>query len=514
MNYDMQEERMGLNSGEEQGGAALLEDVPMESAAAGSGFAGEGVSEGAPEDAASFAEQGDGQPELEGPTEVSGISGEAGQEAQTPAEEKPKRKRSFRKKAVEGPMDTPQETPDESDPGEGDNVEIDMDNEALDGADASDPGGEEHDAETAAFVLEECSETENLETEPLDGADLGDTDEPLDGPASAPNVEPPAGRTRPQRARRTTSAEMGPKEQFASRPLKSKPALLSLDLNELDRDLTEEEREEWNAIYASYRSKSLLTGRITGIDTHSFTVRNRETGQIERRRMQCAVIINYRVKVLVPETEAWMPGQERPSYVMRNMTGAEIDYTILDVDREGGVAIGSRRMAMQARRHFFDAARNGHELGEKLTCRVLSVGPKRCLVECGGRDMSLSQKDLTYTATPDLRERYHPGQTLDCILKEYDRQTGQMWVSVKDTLSNPFFGAIKRHPIGSRRQAVISGKYGGGVFCTLPDETVCLCLYSTRHLDSDFHIGDTVILVIKQFDYARHLIYGRILSKW
>ena len=514
MNYDMQEERMDLNSGEEQGGAVLLEDVPMGDTAGENDFSGGGGNEGAAEDAASFAGQGDGQPESDVSTEDSSESGETAQEAQEPAEEKPKRKRTSRKKAAEGPAEAPQETPGESEPEDGDTVEAAMGDEDLDGVDASDPGDEEHDAETAAFVLEEGSETENLETEPLDGADLGDTDEPLDGPASAPNVEPPAGRTRPQRARRRTSAEMGPKEQFASRPLKSKPALLSLDLNELDRDLTEEEREEWNAIYASYRSKSLLTGRITGIDTHSFTVRNRETGQIERRRMQCAVIINYRVKVLVPETEAWMPGQERPSYVMRNMTGAEIDYTILDVDREGGVAIGSRRMAMLARRHFFDTAKSGHELGERLTCRVLSVGPKRCLVECGGRDMSLSQKDLTYTATPDLRERYHPGQALDCILKEYDRQTGQMWISVKDTLSNPFFGAIKRHPVGSRRQAVISGKYGGGVFCTLPDETVCLCLYSTRHLDSDFHIGDTVILVIKQFDYARHLIYGRILSKW
>ena len=96
--------------------------------------------------------------------------------------------------------------------------------------------------------------------------------------------------------------------------------------------------------------------------------------------------------------------------------------------REGGVAIGSGRMAALARRHFFVAVRGGHELGEKLTCRVLSVGPKRCLVECGGRDLNLSQRDLTYTATPDLRERYHPGQTLDCILKEYDRGTGQLWV--------------------------------------------------------------------------------------
>ena len=79
--------------------------------------------------------------------------------------------------------------------------------------------------------------------------------------------------------------------------------------------------------------------------------------------------------------------------------------------------------------------------------------------------MSLSQKDLTYIATPDLRTRYHPGQTLNCVLKEYDRREGQFWVSVKDTVDNPFFGALRRHPIGSRRQAVISGKYGGGEMC-------------------------------------------------
>lgn len=510
MNYDVQEERMNLNSGEEQGGAVLLEDVPMEGAAGENEFVGDGENDGAAQDAASFAEQGDGQLEPDVPVEGSGDSGETGQESQEPVEEKPRRKRTSRKKAAESPV----EAPSESGPEDGDTVETAMDDEASAGVDTSDTGGEEHDAETAAFVLEGTGESEDPEVTSLDGADLGDADEPSNEPVSAPEAVPSAGGARPRRVRRTVSAETGPKEQFASRPLKNKPALLSLDLNELDRDLTEEEREEWNAIYASYRSKSLLTGRITGIDTHSFTVRNRETGQIERRRMQCAVIISYRVKVLVPETEVWMPGQERPAYVLRNMTGAEIDYTILDVDREGGVAIGSRRMAMLARRHFFDAARNGHELGEKLTCRVLSVGPKRCLVECGGRDMSLSQKDLTYTATPDLRERYHPGQALDCILKEYNRQSGQMWVSVKETMTNPFFGAIKRHPIGSRRQAVISGKYGGGVFCTLPDETVCLCLYSTRHSDSDFHVGDTVILAIKQFDYERHLIYGRILSKW
>jgi hypothetical protein len=77
-----------------------------------------------------------------------------------------------------------------------------------------------------------------------------------------------------------------------------------------------------------------------------------------------------------------------------------------------------------------------------------------------------------------------------------------------------FSKADIRHPIGSRRQAVISGKYGGGVFCTLPDDTVCLCLYSAGHADADFRNGDSVIIVIRQYDYARQLIYGRILSKW
>lgn len=251
-----------------------------------------------------------------------------------------------------------------------------------------------------------------------------------------------------------------------------------------------------------------------GIDTHSFTVRNRETRQTERRKMLCAVIINYRVKVLIPETEVWYPGQERPPYVLRNMSGAETDYIILDVDREGGVAIGSRRMALAAQRHFFDTIKGGRSHWREADLPRSGCGPQAVPGGVWRQGYEPKQKDLTYIATPDLRTRYHPGQTLNCVLKEYDRREGQFWVSVKDTVDNPFFGALRRHPIGSRRQAVISGKYGGGVFCTLSDETVCLCHYSTLHSDLDFHVGDTVILAIKQFDYERSLIYGRILSKW
>jgi len=196
------------------------------------------------------------------------------------------------------------------------------------------------------------------------------------------------------------------------------------------------------------------------------------------------------------------------------MTGSRIDYAIIEIDREGLCAIGSRRVALAAKRHYFSTARGGHPEGELLKCRVLATGPHRCTVEAGGYDIQLSQRDLSYTAIPDLREKFHPGQELNCRLKSYDHKAGALSISVKEAAPNPFIGADARHPVGSRRQAIISGKYAGGVFCTLPDDTVCLCVYSAMHADLHFSIGDSVIIVIRSYDYDRKLIFGRILSKW
>ena len=417
--------------------------------------------------------------------------GQGGVEAAPSPEEPPKKKRASRKKA-----DKPEEPPTE------------------DAAGPVEDGGTPPMAEDAAPV-ERLPEADQLDPEA--GNSSSDTLDVMGLAAqedAASMDEPPVGDNEPARQSAPQRPERAAPRPKAGRPAEGHSSLMSLKLNELDRGLTEQERQEWNDIYASFRAKSVLTGRIIGVDGQAFNVRNRETGQVERRTMYCAVIIAYRVKVLIPETEMWMPGEERPTHVLRNMSGAEIDYVILDVDREGGVAIGSRRMGAMIKQRAFDTARSGHEPGEKLTCRVLTVGPSRCLLECAGRDLTLRYQDMSYASYSDLREKYHPGQTLDCVLKEYDRASGHVTISVKEAAPNPFEGARQRHPLGSRRQAVISGKYGGGVFCTLPDDTTCLCLYTAQHTDRDFREGDTVILVIVKYDVERSLIYGRILSKW
>ncbi len=304
-------------------------------------------------------------------------------------------------------------------------------------------------------------------------------------------------------------------EPPASAPPKSdRQSFYGLNFNELDRDLTAEERQEWNSIYASYRGRSALTGTIIGVDPHSINVRNPETGRMERQTMYCAIVIPYRVRVVIPAAEMWEAGHERPDFVLQNMVGATIDFIITKVDRESGFAIASRRLAARSQRYFFAHRESLRREGARLKCRILSVGPRRCLVECYGHDLNMTQRDLRYTAIPDLRNEYRPGQELDCIVKSYDPEKEALRISVKETESNPFEGAELRHPAGSRRQAVIAGKYGGGVFCNLPDGTVCMCSYSYQHEDSDFLVGDTVILVVQRHEREKRQMYGKILSKW
>lgn len=286
-----------------------------------------------------------------------------------------------------------------------------------------------------------------------------------------------------------------------------------LDLTELDKDLSEEQQKEWNSIYASWRAGSILTGRVVGVDTTTITLINEETGEPERVAINCLVVISYRVKVLIPEQQVWFDEKTtRPEHVLRSMTGAVIDYVITGIDRESDCCTASRRSAMYVRRKAF--TKLAPRVGKKVSVNVLAVGASHLLANCGGYDMTLSQRDLSYGMLGDLRDKYHPGETLTAVLKEYDEGSQTIRVSVKEAEPHPFDGVEIRYPLNCRRASVISGKYKGGVFCKLEENLDCLCTYSMYQCDEDFDIGDQVIVVITQYDYPRKLVYGKIVAKW
>ncbi len=352
--------------------------------------------------------------------------------------------------------------------------------------------------------------------EGLDTGQGGEADTPPDPPPMEGPVDVPEEPSAMKPFWMEPSAPLPPPpEPEPVQPQKSdRQSFYDLDFNTLDRDLTAEERQEWNSIYASYRGRSALTGTIIGVDPLHITVRNKETGAMEKKTMYCAIVVPYRVRVVIPDTEMWEQEQARPDFVLQNMVGAAIDFIIIKVDRENGVAVASRRLAARSQRYFFAHRDSLSRIGAQVKCRVLSVGPRRCLAECYGHDINLTQRELRYTAIPDLREEYHPGEELDCVVTGFDPDKDDLQISVKATQSNPFDGAEQRHPVGSRRYATIAGKYGGGVFCNLPDGTVCMCNYSYQHEDSDFMVGDIVIVLIQRFEEEKRQIYGKIMSKW
>ena len=299
------------------------------------------------------------------------------------------------------------------------------------------------------------------------------------------------------------------------KPSKSdRQKFFELKFHELDRHLTPEERQEWNTIYASYRGRSAITATIIGVDPLSVYVWNPKTEQREKKTMYCAIVVPYRVRIVIPASEMWEEGEERPDYVLQNMVGATVDLIIIKVEREGGFASGSRRLANRSQRYFFAHREDLHRIGARVKCRMLAVGPRRCLVDCYGHDLDITQREMRYASIPDLRNEYHPGMEIDCIVKVFDPDNDKLEISIKETAVNPFFGAEQRHPVGSRRLAVISGKYGGGVFCNLPDGVVCMCNYSYQHEDADFMVGENVMLIVQRYEDEKLQMYGKIMSKW
>ena len=360
---------------------------------------------------------------------------------------------------------------------------------------SADPDPVQDESPTAEYILaDSAAAPPNAESEPEEPPVIPYGEEPEE---SAPSSDPSA-----------------PQEPAPLTPGEERRAFYQTDFHGLDRGLSPEQQQEWNSIYASYRGRSILSGTVVGVDLHAVYVRDKDTGERVRQEMYCAIVIPYRVRILIPETEMWAAGEVRPGFVMRNIVGAKLDMVILHVDREGGFAIGSRRMALRSRRYYFTNRPNLNHPGARVKCSFLAVGPRRSLVTCHGYDMNLTQREIRYTAIPDLRDVYHPGDELDCIVKEFDPEHNHLLVSIKETESNPFEGAELRHPIGSRRQAVIAGKYAGGVFCNLPDGAVCMCSYSSHYEDGEFAVGDTVILVIQRFVMEKKQIYGKIVAKW
>ena len=355
---------------------------------------------------------------------------------------------------------------------------------------------------------EDTFRTQGMETESTD-------DEPMSGWEDAASAEEPEHFESEESKAFLEGGSSGeiPKEpalDTRAARTKAREEFFGLDIKTLDRALSPLQKKEWTDIYSSFRAGTPIAGTVSGKEEIELTVLNKETGRPERISVLCFTVINYRVKVLIPETALWNNGKVLKRHVASHMVGANIQYVITSIDREGECALASRSLAMEQRRRAFARARSGNTPGEIVPCNVLVVGPKQVLLECGGYDLVLRPTDLSYSSILDLRDEYRSGQ----VIKEFDPEAEKLEVSVKEVNPNPFDGADTRHPVGSDRQAIVTNRYRGGVFCRLADTTTCMCLFGRGYTEYDCNPGDRVIVHITRYDYTKKHIYGRIVARW
>lgn len=282
------------------------------------------------------------------------------------------------------------------------------------------------------------------------------------------------------------------------------------DFKELDKNLAGEQRKEWNAIYASFQSRSILHGTVIGIDEVTMPTKDEESGEETSRSMPCLVVVQYRVKVIIPAPLVWTDDQEHSDRLLAGMVGAPVDYIIAAVDREGECAVASRRAAAEQQR--WHALNVRHlKVGEVIPCTVMAVGPSRLTLSAHGYDAEVAQAGLSYSFLGDLRETYRPGQTLSARVLSISNDA--LSLSVRDAEPNPYEGAEIRHPVGSTRMATITGKYAGGVFCRLPDGCTVVCKYAQQFTDDQFSIGCKVLVQIREFSNDRQWLRAKIRSK-
>ena len=81
----------------------------------------------------------------------------------------------------------------------------------------------------------------------------------------------------------------------------SRKAFNATAFSELDRNLSDDEREEWNAIYASFSSRSLLRNTVIGLESIPFP-----TDDEPEQVLTCMVVMRHLVKVLIPLPLFWI----------------------------------------------------------------------------------------------------------------------------------------------------------------------------------------------------------------
>ena len=238
-------------------------------------------------------------------------------------------------------------------------------------------------------------------------------------------------------------------------------------------------------LYESLKSNRILTDFIQGVEVSP-----------NNRLLSYAVIYHGDLKVIIPASETVEPPEELHDrrledvmhYLITKRMGAEIDYVIQHIDKETGIAAGSRLEAMAIRRRqmYYGIDYDGNNLVYEGVCaeaRIISVIRTGVFADVLGVEQFIPNRELSYQRFVDASQYYAPGQRIVVRIMSLERlgkPNVKIEVSAKLAADNPYEKALRKFTIGNRYVGKVSMVNEHGVFVAMDGGVDCLCPYPPR----------------------------------
>ena len=273
----------------------------------------------------------------------------------------------------------------------------------------------------------------------------------------------------------------------------------------------EKARDKFLDLIESLKTGRYLTGTIHGVEKHS--------GMGEPRAIifhgDYKVVIMASMIVNLPRSLRDQEPNDIYHYMLTKRIGAEIDYVVKGIDQNTGLAVASRKEAMNTKRRYYylSLTRDGtYRICEGLVCeaRVTCVIPDGIFVEIFGIDVYIPLRELSYTRIADAMGYFEPGDRVLVKITALDRSDPtdiRVSASVKRVASNPVAKALEKIEVGSNYAGTVSMVDENGIFVQLDVGAECRCPYPYRSRPPR---DARVIVKIAGIDMEKQVTWGSI----
>ena len=341
----------------------------------------------------------------------------------------------------------------------------------------------------------EPSQTDSvLKVPPRHQASTGETSGTPEGSNEAPHST-----TSPRQARQRLNV-----------PMPNMEALAIDDALGIQTEI-DKARDKFLDLVESLKTGRYLTDKIQGVEKHS--------GLGEPRAVifhgDYKVIIMASMIVDLPKDLRGQDPYEVYHYLLTKRLGSEIDYVVKGIDRNTGLAVGSRKDAMATkRRHYYlNQTRDGtYRIYEGLCCeaRVMSVIPYGIFVDLFGIDVYIPLRELSYVRLTDAMGYYEPGDRVLVKVTQLNRDDPndiRVSASVKQVAANPVDKALEKIEVNSNYAGTVTLTDSTGIFVRLDMGAECRCRFPYRARPPK---GARVVVKIAGVDMEQKTVWGNI----